>query len=437
MLDYVCTFIGVYTDVFILYIFLTQYKIKGSKVGIISLFLGFGLTNILMNIFEVAFVLKLSISIALCVIIIMFLYENVAWYEALKFLIAFYVLLGIGELLIVPIIILIEGIYDIELFYSESLTSTWLFTLIISRIITLAFIRIIGGFWHNDGKKMTVTEKALINLPLLMSFIVAVIVEHYLINIDRFDMEDITSVLIILAVLLIAFTITYIKFLEKNILAHNQESQIAALEHRNEMQYIFYEEKNKYENEIKRIQHDLKNHLLLIKENNVIKNTEYYNEVLEIVQNDKTVLSGCNVFDVLINEKKKLAKVHGIAFQVLVIKDISGLNYIKERDLCSIFGNVLDNAIENATGVVDAYVDIKVDVINYFFYMIISNSFDPKNIKEIAGKLQSSKHNQDIHGIGLESVKISLEKCEGYMKIEHYNSTFTVEIMIPLDFRSN
>lgn len=432
-MDYICTFVGVYTDVFILYFFLKQYSIKESWKGKICLFSGFGLINILMNMFEVIFFLKVAVSIAICVVIISLLYENVAWYEALKYMFVFYVLLGIGELLIIPIMIFVEGVYDIELFYSDSITSTWLITLIISRIMTLAFIKIVGAFFHKSGKKMKLAETALINVPLLLAFIVAVIVEHYLINIERFNVEDITSLLIILAVLLIAFILTYIKFMESNILAHKQESQILALEHRNEMQYIFYEEKRKYEHEIQRIRHDLKNHLLLLKEDNSIRNTTYYNEMLEIIESDSTILSGCNVFDVLINEKKKHAESLGIEFRILVVKNISRINYIKERDLCSIFGNVLDNAIESAGKVTDAYIEIKVDIINSFFYMNIKNSFDPKSINESAGKFHTTKHDSTIHGIGLQSVSISLEKYDGHMVIKHEEDVFSLEIMIPLD----
>ena len=363
---------------------------------------------------------------------IILLYEQIKWYEALKYMLVFYALLGIGELLIIPIMILFEGVYDIELFYSESITSTWLLTLISSRIITLGFIKIIGNFLHKNGKEMTFVEKALLNVPLLFAFIVAVIVEHYLINIERFNMDDITSVLIILAVLLIAFVIIYIKFLESNILAQKQNSQIADLEHRNEMQYVFYEEKNKYENEIQRIRHDLKNHLLLIKDKESIKNPTYYNELLEIIEDDKTIMSGCNVFDVLINEKKRCAEKLGIEIRILVVKNISKINYIKERDLCSIFGNVLDNAIENAGKVKNAYIDIKVDIINSFFYMNIKNKFDPMLIKENEGEFYTIKKDSMLHGIGLKSVNVSLAKYDGHMKIKHEGNVFTVEIMIPL-----
>lgn len=357
MFDLVCTFIGVYTDVFVLYMFLTQYEVKDFKVRAIGLFTGFGFINILMNVFEVTFILKLSISIVSCAIIIMVICKNIVWFAAIKYTITFYTLLGIGELLVIPIMILFEGVYDIDLFYSETITSIWVFTLILSRIITIVLIRIMGEFLYKQQNKAETNtiEKILIYLPLLLAFSVNIIVEHYLINIERFEMEDITSVLIIIAILLMAFSITYIKFLEKSILTRQQEKQIIELEHRNEMQYLFYEEKNKYENEIKRIRHDLKNHLLLVKDKNGIRNTVYYNELFDIVENEKTISSGCNVFDVLINEKKKTAEDLGITFSVLVVKNISYLNYIKERDLCSIFGNVIDNAVESATGIDNAF----------------------------------------------------------------------------------
>lgn len=93
VVDLVCTFIGVYTDVIVLYMFLTQYEINGSKIGKISLFAGFGLINILMNALEVPFMLKLSISIISCVIIIMLLCADVTWFGSIRCTITFYTLL--------------------------------------------------------------------------------------------------------------------------------------------------------------------------------------------------------------------------------------------------------------------------------------------------------------------------------------------------------
>lgn len=65
--------------------------------------------------------------------------------------------------------------------------------------------------------------------------------------------------------------------------------------------------------------------------------------------------------------------------------------------------------------------------------MNIKNSFDPKSINESAGKFHTTKHDSTIHGIGLQSVSISLEKYDGHMVIKHEEDVFSLEIMIPLD----
>lgn len=64
--------------------------------------------------------------------------------------------------------------------------------------------------------------------------------------------------------------------------------------------------------------------------------------------------------------------------------------------------------------------------------MSISNSFNSKKIRNIDGKFLTTKQDQSIHGIGLNSVNMALEKYDGCMKINHDNSSFEVEIMIPL-----
>lgn len=353
--------------------------------------------------------------------------------NALSYTIMFFTILGIGEILVIPVMILSENIYDIDMFYSESITPIWVFTLVISRIITYILIKSLGKYWYKIEIIKTRTEKVLLYFPLLMAFFVAILMEHYLINIENFNIQDIISVLSIVSVLLMAFTLTHMKLFEKNIITQQQEKQITELQHRNETQYLFYEEKSKHENEIKRIRHDLKNHLLLIKDMQKKNSYDYYQGLLEIVSNDDSINSGCNVFDVLINEKRKQADHEKIVFDILLTKDISCINYIEERDLCSIFGNLIDNAIENTAKVENAKVMINVDVINSFFVMVISNTYENKKLRKDKNKFLTTKANKNIHGIGLQNVEMTIEKYEGHVRIDYDQFIFKVEIMIPLN----
>ena len=434
MIDFLCTLIGVYTDVLILYIFLDKYEEKISKMAVRILFASYGAINILMNMYEVEYIIRLCLCVFLSICIILLAYQQISLINAIKCIVTFFTLLGIGELLVIPIMILFQGVYDIELFYSETLTSAWAFTLIVSRSITLILIKGLGKYWYKNEIKKTKIERVLLYFPLFMAFFTAVVIERYLIDIEKLDKQDLISVLIIVSVLLLAFTLTHMKLMEKNIIMQQQEKQIVELQHRNEVQYLYYEEKSKYENEIKRIRHDLKNHLLLIKDmKEVGNNNDYYHDLLDIVSNDDVINSGCNVFDVLINEKRKQAKQDKIVFEVFVIKNIECLNNIEERDLCSIIGNLLDNAVENASKVENAKITINADIINNFFVLHISNTYDSKRIKKSNGKFLSTKENANMHGIGLQSVQMASEKYDGLIKIDHDQSVFKVELMLPLN----
>lgn len=431
MLGYICTFFGVFTDVYVLFLYLSYYQFTGGPLKIGLSFVVFGLVNILMNLFELSFLTRLCIGIILCVIIIYNICRNMSLFMSLKSSIAFYTYLTIGELIVIPITILSAGIYDIDIFLTDTVTANWLFTLIVSRIITIILIKLIQKNHYKEQIQITKIERLLIYIPLLLTFVITVILEHYFINVEKFDMEDMTTLLIIFAILLMAFSVIYTRFLEQSIIARQQKIEISELEHRNQIQYLYYEEKIKYDNEIKRIRHDLKNHLLVIRQNNEIANIDYYNKLSKIIDNDENLNSGCHVFDILIFDKKKVAENQNIAFNVYVLKDISSINYIDERDLCSIFGNVVDNAIENAAVALDKNIEIRVDVINCFFYMHITNTYK-NSINKIDDKFITTKENPNLHGLGLNSVKHSLEKYEGTMEINFNDNVFEVEILIPI-----
>ena len=48
------------------------------------------------------------------------------------------------------------------------------------------------------------------------------------------------------------------------------------------------------------------------------------------------------------------------------------------------------------------------------------------------GKIETKKHDKNMHGIGLESVKTAVEKHYGTMDIHHNNKEFHVNIMLYL-----
>lgn len=433
MIDTIYTLIGVYLDVFILYIYLEKCKTKISKYQIVLLFSLYGVINTILDIFEVLYAAKLVLCIPLCVCVILLAFHGISWFDALKYAIIFFTLLKVGELLVIPITVLSEGIYDIDFVCVEMHLSIRFFRKMISRVITIILIKSIGRYWHTNHIKKNKIEQILLHFPLLFAFTISVIVEHYFNDIEKLDRRDAMSILIMVSILLFVYILTSMRLLEINIIMQQQEKQIFDFQHMHEMQYWFYEEKSKYENELRRIRHDLKNHLLLIKNMREVGNINYYQRLLDLVSNENVIISGCIVFDILINEKKKIAEQQKIFFEVIITKNISCINYIQEWDLCLIFGNLIDNAMENAVKVECPKITVNLDIINKFFIMIISNTYDSNKIRKVRGVFLTTKENTDKHGMGLKSVEAAIDKYDGYLEIEYDQSLFRVKVLIPIN----
>ena len=187
--------------------------------------------------------------------------------------------------------------------------------------------------------------------------------------------------------------------------------------------------------DIKGIQHDMKNHLFAI--GAMVKNKnkdaeKYIDNILGKIISDELYSSTGNIaIDSVINFKLSKASEIG----TLVKADIklpSGLQDGLE-DLVTIIGNLLDNAIEALSDIDDNEKRLEIEV----RYNIGNVNIDIKNsyngeLNYKNGKIETKKHDKNMHGIGLESVKTAVEKHYGTMDIHHNNKEFHVNIMLYL-----
>ena len=103
-------------------------------------------------------------------------------------------------------------------------------------------------------------------------------------------------------------------------------------------------------------------------------------------------------------------------------------------DVCSIFSNILDNAIEACNKIKndEKYIKIRGTFVKSYYVIRCENSKVNK-IKIKNNRIISSKKDKFIHGIGLKSVKSSLKKYDGELEIEDFEDKFLVQIYIPID----
>ena len=386
-----------------------------------------------MNINEINLVLKLLISLISTIFLALLLYERVSIFNALISSIVFFTILGLGEIFIIPYTFISYNVYDIDIFYTDSLTMLWLETFLISRMISLVLIKGIERYRIHAIVIQSKLEKVITYFPLVVSFSIFIIIEHGLIHIEDSSNEDIIVVMITISILLMFFSILHLKLFESIMKIKRQEVEIIELKYCSELQYKYYEEKNRHDDEIKRLYHDIKNHILIIQEDKKREEVKYKEKILkELSKYEDTVCSGSKVFDILVNAKCNEAKAKDVKFDVLISKSLTGINFIDEKDQCSILGNLLDNAIENTIKCDNPFVKIRIDIMNNFFVMIIKNTYVPYDLQKNGVFFISSKKDRKNHGIGLESVKYSVEKYDGIVNVMYDQEYFSVKIMIPM-----
>lgn len=111
---------------------------------------------------------------------------------------------------------------------------------------------------------------------------------------------------------------------------------------------------------------------------------------------------------------------------VSLLADLS----IDEIDLCLVFSNLLENAIQASVKTVPARRKINVEIYphhNHLLLIHVENTFDGK-IQQKNNIFQSSKRAGS--GIGIESIRHTVEKNGGACSFTHEDGIFSAKIML-------
>ena len=199
-------------------------------------------------------------------------------------------------------------------------------------------------------------------------------------------------------------------------------------------QQSYYQELEQNQQTVRRLRHDMKNHLNIIgtflRDNEIEQAKEYFQELNQEFASNLKVYCPNKIVNAVLNSKEQLALDSNIQcdFQI----DLETSPKIDDIDLCSILGNTIDNAIE-ALGKVpelsERTLSLKARYTNHFFSYEIKNT-KINEIQKKGGRFLTDKIEKEAHGIGLRSVQTIVEKYNGDMDISYTNDTFTVTIMI-------
>lgn len=199
-------------------------------------------------------------------------------------------------------------------------------------------------------------------------------------------------------------------------------------------QYEQYEQFVANNDAMHRVYHDLKHQIAYLEsETSREKRMESLKEMKEIIRTHESwVNTGNQVLDVLLTSKGLLCVKEGILMTCYA--NAKPLDFMDVMDVCSIFGNIIDNAIEYERTVQnpdDRLIKIHVGTRGAFLLIRIQN-YCETSIAFDGDTPATTKADKQLHGYGLRSVRQSCEKYGGHLSLEQADGWFTVTALIPL-----
>jgi len=195
-----------------------------------------------------------------------------------------------------------------------------------------------------------------------------------------------------------------------------------------QLEYDYFKDYKKNNNDIIKFRHDWNNHMLVIQEmfekGEYDRANEYFSKIVSVSKTDKQpYITGNEIVDMILKSKHSDMVEKEIEFNMN--GSLVDLQFMEDVDCCILFSNIIDNAIK-ASKYSDSNKKISLSgkKINNLLYIELMNSVatGDKKMKNII-----QKNDGEIHGIGLRNVAEIVKKYNGEHSIEERDGIFTIK----------
>lgn len=198
------------------------------------------------------------------------------------------------------------------------------------------------------------------------------------------------------------------------------------------MQKSYYSALSKNMEDAKKARHDFKHHKAVI-ENFIRKDDkkglmEYYN-VLEKNVDEFMIYTGNAAVDGVLYYYQQLAKKENVIMDVAcsLTNDLK----IEDFDLCSLFGNSIENAIEACRYVNgERHVEVRSRIDGNQLLITVDNTFDGTLMDK--GQEFLSRKRENSAGIGVTSMRNVCEKYNGFSKFNTKDNVFMASFILEI-----
>lgn len=183
--------------------------------------------------------------------------------------------------------------------------------------------------------------------------------------------------------------------------------------------------------------HDYRNHIhnmkIQLTGGNYEKLSDYLDQLADDLDSVDTVIKTGNVMtDAILNSKLSTAVRLNVRLNVKA--NVPAGLPMSDVELCSVLGNLLDNAVEACSALPEAerFMRVYIGTLKGQFYLSVQNAAG--QVRREKGVYLSTKESAGKrHGYGLLRIDRIARKYGGYVNRQNEEGIFATELMIPLD----
>lgn len=209
------------------------------------------------------------------------------------------------------------------------------------------------------------------------------------------------------------------------------------LESRERAERQYFEQVDEKYAQARLLRHDMNNHLsavaMLLKEGKTADAQSYLEVVMEELDATRPpVRTGIGVLDAVLMGKDAKAKEKGIRLNMEFDPVLLKVG-IPDYELCSLFGNLLDNCLEACEHLPekDRWAHLKVTRQMDMICIFCENPY--KELKKENGKIVSHKGDSVNHGFGIRQMERIATKHGGTLEIDTKDQIFAVSILFSME----
>ena len=228
-----------------------------------------------------------------------------------------------------------------------------------------------------------------------------------------------------------------------------RRNEMAAKNENNAINQLFQKQYEQYKlaidnsEALRKEMHDMKHYVMALKnEDDPARRAEVLEDMEQSIAIQESFMNtGNKVLDVILTTKSLQCEKKGITLNAMVDGDI--LSDIHVKDICSLFGNVLDNAIEATQQIENKekrLITLSVRRRNQFIIMECENYCEGVNVRLKKNETRRFFGNDSLppttkgdnvkHGFGLKSIAQVAEKYGGNMNCSYEDGWFKVKVLL-------